>query len=230
MTELYAILDWPHAGGLDAVAAAQGLIGDKPAGSGPRYLQLRCKDAPTARRIALIDAVAPVCQASGVGLIVNDDVEAALARPSLVAGVHLGQRDLERLGPPSRWAEQLAALRSRRATRVSDEKFVLGISTHNLEQVRASGHLPVDYIGFGPVQATRSKALPEPVVGFEGLAAACETSRHPVVAIGGLDAAGAVRAASAGAAMVAVIGALVADNIAEVRARVVALATALAAN
>ena len=52
----------------------------------------------------------------------------------------------------------------------------------------------------------------------------------PVVAIGGLDAAGAVRAASAGAAMVAVIGALVAASPAEIRGRVVDLVRALAAN
>ncbi len=225
MAELYAILDWPHAGGLDAVAAARGLVGDGPHGPGPRFLQLRCKGATTAQRLELIDLVAPVCRAAGVSLIVNDDLEAALARPSLVQGVHLGQHDLARLGPSERRFQQLAALRAR-----AGASLVVGVSTHDLEQVRASAGLPVDYIGFGPVQATRSKALPEPVVGFEGLAAACGVSIHPVVAIGGLDAAGATRAAAAGAAMVAVIGALVATSTAEIHGRVVALARALAAN
>ena len=107
--------------------------------------------------------------------------------------------------------------------------FILGVSTHDLTQVRASAGLPVDYIGFGPVLPTRSKAQHEPSVGFAGLSAACVVARHPVVAIGGLDAEGAVRAASCGAAMVATIGALVAPAAGEVRARVVALATALAA-
>jgi len=221
MAGLYAILDWPHAGGLDAVAAAGALIGARPEGPGPGFLQLRCKGADTSTRIDLIEQVAPVCLAAGVPLIVNDDLDAALARPALVQGLHLGQDDLRRLGPPSTWPERLAALRAR--------GLFIGISTHDLEQVRASAGLPVEHIGFGPVQATRSKASPERVVGFDGLASACAASVHPVVAIGGLDAAGGVRAACAGASMVAVIGALVATSPSEIHERVVALARALAA-
>ena len=222
MAGLYAILDWPHAGGLDIAVAARGLLGARPEGPGPRYLQLRCKGADTSTRIALIEQVAPMCLAAGVPLIINDDLDAARARPSLVGGVHLGQEDLRALGPPSAWRERLAALRA-------GGDLIVGVSTHDMDQVRASAALPVDYIGFGPVQATRSKAQPDPVVGFEGLAAACAGALHPVVAIGGLDAAGAVRAAEAGAAMVAVIGALVAASPAEIQRRVITLARALAA-
>lgn len=225
MAELYAILDWPHAFGLDAVSAARGLIGDRPRGAGPKYLQLRCKAADTSTRIALIEQVAPICRAAGVPLIVNDDVDAALARPGLVHGLHLGQTDLQALGRPESWPEQLLTLRRR-----GGDRFILGVSTHDLDQVRASAGLPVDYIGFGPVQTTRSKAQPDPTVGFAGLAAACEVAPHPVVAIGGLDPAGAVRASECGAAMVAVIGALTAASTAEIHDRVVALAQALAAD
>ncbi len=224
MAGLYAILDWPHGGGLDAAAAARGLVGARPDGAGAELLQLRHKVGDTSTRVALLEQVAPVCRAAGVPLIVNDDVEAALARPGLAQGLHLGQADLARLGPPELWPERLAALRRR-----GGPGFILGVSTHDLAQVRASAALPVDYIGFGPVLPTRSKARPEPSVGFEGLAAACAAARQPVVAIGGLDAAGAVRAAACGAAMVAMIGALVADSPLEVRARVVALAMSLAA-
>ena len=224
MAGLYAILDWPHAGGLDAAVAAIGLIGARPDGAGPKLLQLRDKAGDTWTRIALLEQIAPVCRAAGVPLIVNDDVEAALAHSGLAQGLHLGQADLARLGPPELWPGRLAALRRR-----GGPGFILGVSTHDLAQVRASAALPVDYIGFGPVLPTRSKTLPEPSVGFEGLAAACAAARHPVVAIGGLDAAGAVRAAACGAAMVAMIGALVADSPLEVRVRVVALAMSLAA-
>lgn len=224
MAGLYAILDWPHAGGLDAATAASGLVGARPSGIGPAFLQLRAKGIDTSTRVALLEQVAPVCLAAGVALIVNDDVEAALARPGLAQGLHLGQADLARLGRPESWPGRLAALRER-----AGAGFILGVSTHDLAQVRASAGLPIDYIGFGPVLPTRSKAKPEPSVGFAGLAAACVLARHPVVAIGGLDAAGAVRAASCGAAMVAMIGALAAPDALEVRSRVVALATALAA-
>lgn len=224
MAGLYAILDWPHAGGLDVASAASGLVGARPDGVGPMMLQLRAKASDTSTRVALLEQVAPMCRAAGVPLIVNDDLEAALARPGLAQGLHLGQADLARLGAPEIWPERLAALRER-----AGAGFILGVSTHDLEQVRASAGLPVDYIGFGPVLPTRSKARPEPSVGFAGLAAACAVARHPVVAIGGLDATGAARAASCGAAMVAMIGALAAPDALEVRARVVALATALAA-
>lgn len=224
MAGLYVILDWPHAGGLDVASAASGLVGARPSGEGPTFLQLRAKGIDTSTRVALLEQVAPVCRAAGVPLIVNDDVEAALARPGVAQGLHLGQADLARLGPPGAWPERLAALRER-----AGAGFILGVSTHDLAQVRASAGLPIDYIGFGPVLPTRSKAKPEPSVGFEGLAAACGVARHPVVAIGGLDAAGAVRAAECGAAMVAMIGALAARDGVEVRSRVVALATALGA-
>lgn len=224
MADLYAILDWPHAAGLDAVSAARGLVGDRPGGPGPRFLQLRCKAADTCTRIGLIEQVAPICRAAGVPLLVNDDVEAALARPGLVQGLHLGQTDLHALGQPDQWPARLAALRER-----GGPGFILGVSTHDREQVRASARLPVDYIGFGPVQTTRSKASPEAYVGFAGLAAACAVAPHPVVAIGGLDAAGAVRAAASGATMVAMIGALTAASPAEIHDLVVAHAQALAA-
>jgi thiamine-phosphate pyrophosphorylase len=224
MAGLYAILDWPHAGGLDAAAAASGLVGARPNGEGPKYLQLRAKHSDTSQRVVLLEQVAPVCRAAGVPVIVNDDVEAALALPGLAQGLHLGQADLARLGPREIWPQRLTALRER-----AGAGFILGVSTHDLEQVRASAGLPIDYIGFGPILPTRSKAKPEPSVGFDGLVSACRVARHPVVAIGGLDAAGAIRAAGCGAALVAMIGALAAADALEVRSRVVALATALAA-
>jgi thiamine-phosphate pyrophosphorylase len=216
MAELYAILDWPHAAGLGAVEAARGLLGARPDGPGPALLQLRCKGADTSTRIALIRQVGPVCRAAGVPLLVNDDLAAALACPGLASGVHFGQGDLAALG------EDLSALRRR-----TPAGFRVGVSTHDREQVRASAAWPVDYIGFGPVLPTRSKALPEPCVGLDGLAEACRVSAHPVVAIGGLGADEALAAARAGAAMVAMIGALVAPTAAEIRGRVAALAASL---
>lgn len=221
MAALYVILDLPHAAGLDAATAAGALVGGRPEGPGPRLFQLRCKGADTSTRIALIEQVGPICRAAGVPLIINDDLDAALARPALVGGLHLGQDDLHRLGPSTLWAERITSLTA--------QGLIVGLSTHDLAQVRASEGLPVDYIGFGPVLATRSKHLPEPCVGFDGLAAACALATRPVVAIGGLDAAGALRAARSGAAMVATIGALVAASAAEVQARVLRLASALAA-
>lgn len=218
MADLYAILDWPHPTGLDLLDVARGLIGDRPHGPGAKVLQLRCKAVDTCTRIGLIEQVAPLVRAAGLQLVINDDIAAALACPGLVDGVHLGQDDLVALGG----AEALRVLRDR-----APPGFIVGLSTHDLAQVRASAVLPIDYIGFGPVLPTRSKAKPEPCVGMDGLSAACEVARHPVVAIGGLDATSAIEAAERGAAMVAMIGALVAPTVDAIAARVTAIAAAL---
>lgn len=215
MADLYAILDWPHPTDLDLVTVARALLAARPDGPGPKFLQLRCKAADTCTRIGFVDQVAPLARAAGVPLIVNDDVAAALAHAD---GLHLGQDDLAALGG----AAALRALRDRAPG------LILGVSTHDLAQVRASASLPVDYIGFGPVLPTRSKHKPEPCVGLAGLAAACEVAGHPVVAIGGLDATTAIDAARCGAAMVAMIGALVAPTREAIAERTAAIATALA--
>jgi thiamine-phosphate pyrophosphorylase len=215
MADLYAILDWPHPSGLDVADVARGLLG-APGGIGAKFLQLRSKAVDTCTRIALAAQVAPISRAAGVPLLINDDVAVAL---SSADGVHLGQDDLHALGGPP----ALHALRRR-----APAGFRIGLSTHDLAQVRASADLPIDYIGFGPVLPTRSKQRPEPCVGLDGLAAACGVARHPVVAIGGLDATSALSAAEQGADMVAMIGALVAPTVDEIAARVTALASALA--
>lgn len=120
-----------------------------------------------------------VCDAAGIPLVVNDRVDVAL-----VAGadaVHLGQTDL-----PIAEARALAGGR-----------LQIGVSTHDLEQVRAACRSGADYLGFGPVFATTTKENPDRVQGIAGLqAAVAAAGAVPVVAIGGIstDQAAAVRA------------------------------------
>lgn len=104
--------------------------------------------------------------------------------------------------------------------------FSIGLSTHDLGQLRAAGRQSPDYLALGPVAPTRSKTNPDPVVGFSGLLDGCRVASRPVVAIGGLDLVGGQRAIEAGAAAVAVIGALQAESPAAVRERAIALSRA----
>lgn len=212
---LYAILDLPHAGGLAPEEAARGLV------AGASVVQLRAKRASEAERALLARRVGPLVRAAGARFIVDDDLEAALAGGA--DGVHLGQEDLARLAGGALWSEVLHGLRRR-----AGPGFMVGLSTHDLEQVRASEVLAVDYIGFGPVFPTRSKADPDPCVGLDGLRRACEISSRPVVAIGGIGRAEAPACVRAGAAAVATIGALVGGSEQEVRDRAVELAGDLA--
>lgn len=195
---LYAILDLPHAGGLRPEVAAGAL-----AEAGVRLVQLRAKHASPAERVALARGLLPVLRARGAALVVNDDVEAALAAGA--DGVHLGQEDLDLAGLAR--GPYLRALRSR-----ARGGFLVGLSTHSERQVSASEELDLDYIGFGPVFPTRSKTDPDPVVGLEGLRRACEISSRPVVAIGGIGLEEAPACIRAGADAVAMIGALVAAS------------------
>jgi thiamine-phosphate pyrophosphorylase len=126
--------------------------------------------------------------------------------------VHLGQDDL----PP-------AAARA-----LLGPRALIGLSTHDLLQVRAAALEPIDYVALGPIFPTSSKAKPDAVVGLETLREAAALVPHPLVAIGGITRDTAREVALAGASGVAVISALMArDDLAAAAAELrVALAAA----
>lgn len=157
----------------------------------PACLQLRAKrmDAADFRRTAAL--LLPACRAAGVPLYVNDRLDVALAVGA--DGVHLGQDDL-----PLRDAVRI------RATR----RLIIGVSAHNLAQAQVACRAGADYIGFGPIFATQSKANPEPAVGLDRLREVCATVALPVVAIGGITLATVDAVAATGASAAAVIAAI----------------------
>lgn len=176
----YAILD------RDDEALARALVGP----GGARVLQVRWKprggEPPGAAELVRVAAMARrVCSEAGAALVVNDRIDVALAVGA--DGVHLGQTDL-----PLAEARALVAGR-----------LWIGISTHDEAQVRAACAGGADYLGFGPVFATATKANPDPVQGLAGLRRAVELAGGtPVVAIGGitLETVGDVYATGAAAA------------------------------
>jgi thiamine-phosphate pyrophosphorylase len=123
-----------------------------------------------------------------VPFVVNDRVDVALAAGA--DGVHLGQEDLP-----------LAAARELAGTRL-----VIGVSTHTPAQAEAAARAGADYLGFGPVFATSTKANPDPVQGVAMLAEAVRRAAPvPVVAIGGIGLAQVEEIAASGAAAACVI-------------------------
>jgi thiamine-phosphate pyrophosphorylase len=188
----YAIVDVkPEAlGDLEALAGQAARL----LAAAPCCLQLRAKGADGAAMFAASRRLLDLCRAAGVPFCVNDRLDVALAVGAAV--VHLGQDDL-----PLAEALRVRAL-------AGADRMAIGFSTHNRAQALAAAEGGADYIGFGPVFATGSKANPDPVVGLEALAEVCRLVSIPVVAIGGiaLDAAPAV--AGAGARAAAVIGAV----------------------
>lgn len=222
---LYAIIDVPDPYGLPVEAVTRAVLGDRLAGGhdGASVVQLRAKRASTAERVGWLAELVPLCRAAGAISIVDDDVEAALVADA--DGVHLGQHD--------EGADDIAAVRARAAARrhgdPSRSHFRIGLSTHDLGQLRAAGRQSPDYLALGPVAPTRSKANPDPVVGYSGLLDGCRVASRPLVAIGGLDRELGCRAIEAGAAAVAVIGALQAEVLDVVRERAIAMARAFRA-
>ena len=126
----------------------------------------------------------------GATLIINDRCDLALAVKA--DGVHLGQEDLP-----------LADAR-----RLLGPDAIIGLSTHNPEQVRAAAALQPDYIGFGPIFGTTTKADHDPVVGLEGLCTARGLTTLPMFAIGGITSQHVSDILTAGADGVAVISAI----------------------
>ncbi len=164
--------------------------------AGARVLQVRLKPRPPApavgaRELARVARMARrLCDAAGAALVVNDRLDVALAVGA--DGVHLGQTDVP-----------LTAARE-----IAGNRLWIGVSTHNLAQVLAATAGGADYLGFGPVFATRTKHDPDPVQGIEGLRAAVRASGCPVVAIGGITADRAPEVYATGVAAVCAIGAV----------------------
>ena len=138
---------------------------------------------------------------AGSLFIVNDRCDLAMAVNA--DGVHLGQDDL-----PVAYARTL----------LGPDK-IIGLSTHDMAQVRAAEIARPNYIGFGPIYSTSTKADHDPVVGLQGLAAARALTTLPIFAIGGITAESAGDVIAAGADGVAVISAILnaSDSTAAVR-------------
>jgi thiamine-phosphate pyrophosphorylase len=122
-----------------------------------------------------------------VTLIMNDRADICIAAGC--EGVHVGLEDLS--------AED--------ARTVIGPSRILGVSTHNLQQLKEADGGPADYIAYGPVFPTQSKRRPDALVGLEGVRAARAASKKPLVAIGGITRANASAVLEAGADSVAVI-------------------------
>jgi thiamine-phosphate pyrophosphorylase len=186
----YAILDVRG----EALAGAQlaGELGraEELLAAAPCCLQLRAKRLAVRDLVALGRALQPLCRRAGVPLCLNDRVDLALVVGA--EAVHLGQDDL-----PLHDARRLLAGVGR--------TLLLGVSTHSLAQAVAAADGGADYIGFGPVFATTSKARPDPVVGLAQLGQVARAVPVPVVAIGGITRASLPAVVQAGAAAAAII-------------------------
>jgi len=157
---------------------------------GATLIQLREKSASSREIVRIARELGRVLP-DQVRLIVNDRADLAVAAGA--HGVHLGQDDL---APEA-------------ARRIIGPNCLLGVSTHNPEQLRQANQSPADYLAVGPVFSTLSKENPDPIIGLEGITTARALTQKPLVAIGGITLDNCQSVIAAGADSVAIISDLV---------------------
>jgi thiamine-phosphate pyrophosphorylase len=138
---------------------------------GAEALQLREPDLPAGELLARARRLVGLCHEAGALLIVNDRPDIAVLAGA--DGVHVGQNDL-----PAAEARRLIGPRK-----------LLGVSTHNLEQVKAARLAGADYVGVGPIFPSTTKPRPELGESLPGLPfarAAATAGILPTVAIAGI--------------------------------------------
>ena len=158
--------------------------------AGASLFQYRNKTASMKEAYVEVLALRQAAAKAGVLFIVNDRCDLALAVDA--DGVHLGHGDLP----------------LDLARKVMGPDKLIGISTHNPDQVREATAGKPDYLGFGPIFKPGSKQDHDPVVGLEGLRAMRRLTPLPVFAIGGIQIDQVGEVMKAGADGVAIISAV----------------------
>lgn len=185
-SSLYGILDLGYVTEENAEVTTNALLA-----GGADILQLRAKgkDLATIERVAR--RLLPLCRAAGVPFILND--HPALAAALDCDGVHIGQDD-----------GSLAEARN-----IVGLGKLIGRSTHSLDQARAALSEGFDYIGFGPLFPTPTKAG-RPAIGLHEIATMERDvgQKIPAFCIGGITPETLPQVLAAGARRVVVVSAL----------------------
>ena len=161
--DLYLITDRQLAQGQDLLWVIQRALD-----GGVRVIQLREKDLGGKELFELADNTAKLCQRYNAQLFVNDRVDVALAVDA--AGVQLGKTSIP--------------VETARALLGPDKN--IGVSTHSIEEATDAERCGADFVLFGPVYFTPSKAGFGEPQGLATLKKIVENLSLPVYAIGGI--------------------------------------------
>jgi len=181
----------PGASGASGASGAIERAIERAASAGVDWIQVREKDLEARALEALVRRGIEIC-AGRSRLIVNGRLDVALAAGA--TGVHLGEASL----PVPRVSAWRAA--------AGRPEFSIGVSCHSQQAAQAAESGGADYVFFGPVFSTPSKASFGEPQGLERLASVCRAVKIPVLAIGGVIESNAENCLAAGAAGIAAIG------------------------
>ncbi|MBI3598138.1 MAG: thiamine phosphate synthase [Nitrospirae bacterium] len=194
MFPFYFITDPIFEEGFPLKAVTQAIAG------GARLIQYR--DKVNTRSVMYENAkrLREITAQAGATLIINDQIDLALAVGA--DGVHLGQNDL-----PISAARKISGKKAR-----GGRPLIVGISTHTFDEAISAEIEGADYIGFGPIFKTKTKADLRLPTGISPIVQIKQKVKIPLVAIGGITQKDLLAIFDAGANGVAAISA-VADDI-----------------
>lgn len=161
---------------------------------GVSMVQIRDKEGSTRDFYDLALRIKKILMPYNVPLIINDRLDVALAVDA--EGLHIGQSDLP--------YEQ--------ARRILGSEKIIGLSVENVDQAKEANNLDVDYIGLSPVFSTQTKSDIAMPLELEGVREIASFSKHPMVAIGGINQQNAKAVSKAGADGIAVVSAVISSN------------------
>ena len=159
--------------------------------SGITHLQLRQKNWSYSDLLSFGQELKAVLSSYDVPLIINDDFE--LMMDLNAEGIHLGQSDSN----PVLVRQEVG------------EDKIIGLSIESMNELMNANQLDcLDYVAASSVFPTDTKKNLKTIWGIDGLQLFCQQSRHPVIAIGGINLNNVNQVYSAGAAGVALISAI----------------------
>ena len=183
--DLYLVTDRNQTGGRDLL-----WILERALAGGVRAVQLREKDLGGRELFVLAEKVKALCERNHTSLFVNDRIDVALAIDA--DGVQLGSASV----PVSAARELLG------------EKKIIGVSTHSTKEAMEQERAGADFVLFGPVFFTPSKAVYGDPQGIAALKEVVEKISLPVYAIGGIKAENIAEVRKTGIRGVALISAV----------------------
>jgi len=180
-TDVYPVVTSEFCAGRPPVEIAASLLA-----GGARILQIREKAMPDRPFLELLRQVRELTWDAGALLIVDDRVDAALIAQA--DGVHLGQEDI-----PLPDARRIAP------------DLLIGVSTHNADEIRQAQDEGCSYLNIGPIYPTRTKQLACNFLGLDTLKALIPLVRVPFSVMGGIKCSHLAELKVAGAGRIAAV-------------------------
>lgn len=181
---LYAVTDRAWVGKMSLYEQVEATLQN-----GATCIQIREKELGDETFLEEAKEMAALCKRYHVPLIINDNVEIAIACHA--DGIHVGQEDMKASDVRKRVGEDM----------------IIGVSAHTVEEALEAVENGADYLGLGAVFTTSTKADVD-VMPFETLKEICAAVNVPTVAIGGISKENVMKLSESGVDGVAVISAI----------------------